>query len=336
MMIKALTRCTLVAFVLFSSAAAAEPIKLKLAFTTSDRSDLYLYAIKPFVDAVNTEANGLIKIEVYFSGVIGGSGPLQPQLVFDGVADMAWIVSGQLQLRFPDDAVLELPGLFHDAREITLCYTSLIHANALRGYEDFFVIGAFSSGPGNIHSRKRLTSLSDLKGMKIGAASPIEATVLERLGAVSDVLPIRQAMDAISAARVDGTAAPPATFAAFGIGRVTTYHYLLSIGGAPLALVMNRKTFEGLPEQAQSVIRKYSGEWTARRFVADWQVLEKRELERIKSNARRIVTFPSPMDIKAAQAVFQSVNDEWAAKSPRNLELLTMVEKELAKIRSTP
>jgi TRAP-type C4-dicarboxylate transport system substrate-binding protein len=99
MMIKALTRCTLVAFVLFSSAAAAEPIKLKLAFTTSDRSDLYLYAIKPFVDAVNTEANGLIKIEVYFSGVLGGSPP-QPQLVLDGVADMALIVPGQSQLGF--------------------------------------------------------------------------------------------------------------------------------------------------------------------------------------------------------------------------------------------
>jgi hypothetical protein len=48
------------------------------------------------------------------------------------------------------------------------------------------------------------------------------------------------------------------------------------------------------------------------------------------------MTFPSRMDIQAAQAVFQSVNDEWAAKSPRNLELLTMVGKELAKIRSTP
>ena len=190
-MIKALARCTLLALVLFSSAAAAEPIKLKLAFTTSDQSPLYLYAIKPFVDAVNTEANGLIEIEVYFSGVLGGSGPLQPQLVLDGVTDIALIVPGQLQLRFPDDVVLELPGLFHDAREATLSYTGLIHANALRGYEDFFVIGAFSSGPGNIHSRKRLTSLSDLKGMKISATSPIEATVLERLGAVSDVLPIR-------------------------------------------------------------------------------------------------------------------------------------------------
>jgi TRAP-type C4-dicarboxylate transport system substrate-binding protein len=335
MMIKALARCTLLALVLFSSAAAAEPIKLKLAFTTSDRSELYLYAIKPFVDAVNTEANGLIKIEVYFSGVLGGVPP-QPQLVLDGVADMALMVSGQLQLRFPDDTVLELPGLFHDAREATLSYTGLIHANALRGYEDFFVIGAFSPGPGNIHSRKRLTSLSDLKGMKISATSTIEATVLERLGAISNVLPTPQAMNATSAGSIDGVAVPPAVFAAFGIGRVTTYHYLLPISGAPLALVMNRKKFDGLPDQAQSVIRKYSGEWMATRFVAHWQVLETGELERIKSNARRTVTFPSRMDIEAAQAVFQSVNDEWAARSPRNLELLTLIEKELAKIRSTP
>jgi TRAP-type C4-dicarboxylate transport system substrate-binding protein len=153
MMIKALVRCALLALVLFSSAAAAEPITLKLAFPTSDRAELYLYAIKPFVDAVNTEANGLMKIEVYFSGVLGGSGPIQPQHVLDGVADMASIVSGQFPLRFPDDTVLELPGLIHDMREATLSYTGLIHANALRGYEGFFVIGAFSTGPGNIHSR---------------------------------------------------------------------------------------------------------------------------------------------------------------------------------------
>jgi TRAP-type C4-dicarboxylate transport system substrate-binding protein len=334
-MIKALTRCALLALVLFSSAAAAEPIKLKLAFNTSDRSDLYLYTIKSFVDAVNTEANGLIEIEVYFSGVLGGSPP-QPQLVLDGVADMAVILSGLSPLRFPDDAVLELPGLFHDTREATLAYAGLIHANALRGYEDFFVIGAFSSGPGNIHSRQRLTSLSDLNGMKISARSTIEATALERLGAVSNVLPLPQAIDAISAGSIDGTAVPPAVFPYFGIGRLTTYHYLLSISAAPLALVMNRKKFEGLPEQAQRVIRKYGGEPMAARFVAHWQVLEKEELERIKSNARRTMTFPSRTDIEAAQVVFQSVNDEWAAKSPRNLELLTMVEKELAKIRSTP
>jgi len=333
--IKALVRYTLLALVLFSSAAAADPVKLKLAFTTSDRSELYLNAIKLFVDAVNTEANGLIEIEVYFSGTLAGNPP-QPQLVIDGVADMAVILPGLSPLRFPDDTVLGLPGLFHDAREATLTYAELIRANALRGYEDFFVIGAFSSGPGAIHSRKRLTLLSDLKGMKFSATTTIEATAFERLGAVSRVLPLPQATDAISAGTIDGSAVPLAVFAVYGIGRLTTYHYLLPISAAPLALVMNRKKFGSLPEQAQDVIRKYSGEWIITRAFLHWQVLEQGEIARIKSNVRRTVTFPSPMDIEAAQAVFQSVIDEWVAKSPRNFELLTFVEKELARIRSTP
>jgi TRAP-type C4-dicarboxylate transport system substrate-binding protein len=175
MLIKALVGCALLALALVSS-ASAEAIKLKLAFTTSDRSELYQYAIKPFVDAVNTEANGLIKIEVYFSNNLGRNLPPQPQLVLDGVADIAFIVPGQLPLLSPDDTVLELPGLFQDAREATLAYTRLIQANVLRGYEEFFVIGALSAGPGTIHSRKRLTSLSDLKGMKISTTSMIART----------------------------------------------------------------------------------------------------------------------------------------------------------------
>ncbi len=335
-MIKALANFALLALALLPSAAAAEPIELKLAYITSDRSQFYLDAIKPFVDAVNSEANGLIKIEVYFSGALGGSLTQQPQLVLDGTADIAFIVPGQLPDRFPDNTVHELPGLFRDAREATLSYTGLVLADALRGYEDFFVIGAFSGAPEDIHSRKRLTSLADLKGMKIRANNMIEATALERLGAVAVVLPIPQIADAISDASIDGATLPPSALADFGVGRVTTYHYMLPISAASLAVVMSRKKFDSLPQRAQDVIRKYSGEWTAARFIERWQVLEKRELERLKSDPRRTVTFPSPEDLETAQAVFKSVDAEWAAKSPRNLELLGLVEKELAKIRSAP
>ncbi len=42
--------------------------------------------------------------------------------------------------------------------------------------------------------------------------------------------------------------------------RVTKNHYLLSGGGAPLVLVMNRRKFENLPDAAKTIIRKYSGE----------------------------------------------------------------------------
>ena len=52
-------RAMRVAFVcLLPAAAAADPIKLKMAYFSSDRTTTYLAAIEPFVDAVNAEAAG--------------------------------------------------------------------------------------------------------------------------------------------------------------------------------------------------------------------------------------------------------------------------------------
>src|SRR5262249_47266426 len=63
------------ACVLLSAAAAAEQAKLKLSFSTSDRANVYAAAIKPFVEAVNAEAKGLLEIEVFFSGTLGRRQP---------------------------------------------------------------------------------------------------------------------------------------------------------------------------------------------------------------------------------------------------------------------
>ena len=47
---------------MLSSAAVAEPIKLKLSYFSSDREVVYRSAFKPFIDSVNAAANGLIEI----------------------------------------------------------------------------------------------------------------------------------------------------------------------------------------------------------------------------------------------------------------------------------
>jgi TRAP-type C4-dicarboxylate transport system substrate-binding protein len=74
-------RWVLLVFALLPLAALAEPIKLRLSLITSDRSLVYLGEIKPFVDAVNAEAKGLLEIEIYFSGTLGNGAARQPQLV---------------------------------------------------------------------------------------------------------------------------------------------------------------------------------------------------------------------------------------------------------------
>ena len=57
-MLKTLAPCALLLFALLQASSAAEPIKLKMAYFSSDRTTTYLAAIGPFVDAVNAEVRG--------------------------------------------------------------------------------------------------------------------------------------------------------------------------------------------------------------------------------------------------------------------------------------
>ncbi len=174
----------LVVALLLPLAATAEPIKLKFSFFTSDRSYIYQNSIKPFVDAVNKDGKGLVEVEMYFSGTISNVQADQPQLVTDGTADLALIVPGRTPQKFSDTTVMELPGLFRDQREASRVFTRLTEARALKGYENFVVLGAFVADSESIHTRKPVASIDNLKGLTIRVNNQTQAKVLEKLGAI--------------------------------------------------------------------------------------------------------------------------------------------------------
>ncbi len=314
--------------------AAAEPIKLKLSFFTSDRSNIYQAQIKPFVDAVNADGKGLVEIEVYFSGAISNVQNQQPQLVADGTADIALIVPGQAPKQFPDGAVMELAGVFRDAREASSIFYRLIEAKALKGYEDYVVIGTFVSEGESIHSRKPLGSLADLKGQTIRTNNRMEAAALEKLGAIPVLIPINQTTEAISRGKIDGATIPPAMLFEFGIGRVTNHHYMMHLGGAPTAIVMNAKKFASLPPAVQAIIRKYSGEWLSKIAVTAMDLVDETVLAELKANPKRTVIYPSQPDLGTIKQTYNSVVEQWAAADKHNRQLLDMVEAKLLKHRS--
>jgi TRAP-type C4-dicarboxylate transport system substrate-binding protein len=314
--------------------AQAETIKLKAAYFSSDRTTTYLATIKPFADGVNAEAADLIDIEVGFSGAFGKNPLQQLQLVLDGQVDMAFIIPGYTPQRFRDNTVIELPGLFRNIREASLVYTRLVAAGALQGYEDLFVIGAYATEPESIHSRPKAASLDDLKGKRIRVNNPMQAAGLEALGIVPHQLPINQTAAAIGADKLDGALVSPAPLVEFGISRVTPHHYLLGVGSAPLAIVMSKKKFDALPKRAQEVIRKFSGEWTAERYIATYTAENKQAIEQFKTDAGRTVVFPPKPELDRANAAFAGVVGKWLEKEPRNRELLLKARAELDKIRS--
>lgn len=327
---------TALACVLLPAAAAAEPAKLKLSFYTSDRANVYLSAVKPFVEAVNAEAKGLLEIEVFFSGALSRRhSPLQPQIVLDGTADMAFIIPGMTPDLFPDNVIIELPGLFRDLREATYTYTRLVAANALKGYAPFHVIGAYGSELESFHVRPPVASLDSLQGKKIRVNNPTEAAVIEKLGMSPALMPLNTTAEAISNGSIDGAMAPASMLFEFGIARVASHHYFLNVSSAPLALVINRKALDRLPAQAQDIIRKYSGKWTAARFVEVRATIEQQVMDQLKADKRRNVIFPSQSDTERATAVFKAVTKETVANNEHHRKLLELAKSEIAKLRSS-
>jgi TRAP-type C4-dicarboxylate transport system substrate-binding protein len=332
--VKSLVRCVFL-LILLPTAAVAEPIKLKLAFFSSDSAVLYQGGVKPFVDAVNAAGAGLVQIDVFFGGALGKAPAQQPQLVRDGMADLAFIVPGYSADQFPDNAVIELPSLFRNQREASLSFTGLVKANALRGYDDFIVINAFTVEPHSIHTRRPIASLEDLKGLKIRANNPTEAETFEKLGMRAIVMPVNQIADALGSGAIDGAAVPPAMLAEFGVGRLATYHYMIHADAPTLALVMSRAKFDTLPKAVQDIVRQYAGAWTVEQSNQFFEGVNARAMQQILDDPRRHVIFPSPTDRERIDAVFQSVIDGWTARDSRNGQLLSKVREEVAQLRAT-
>ena len=334
-MTKILGRCALILGALFATAAAAEPIKLKLAFFSSDRSAPFRAGIKPFIDAVNAEAKDLLEIEIHPSGELGSDIALQPQLVLDGGADLAFIVPGYTPQLFPDNAVIELPGLFRDGREATHVFTRLIAEKALRGYRDFVAIGAYATEPESIHGRLPIGSVDALKGLRIRVNNPGEAAALKKLGAVAVPLQITSIASAMSSGAIDATAIGRTALADFGISRVATNHFFMRTSAAPLALVMNRKVFEGLPKAAQAIILKHSGTWAADRFTEVYQASDSKVMDQLKQDPKRKVIFPSAADARRVEIASKAVRDELVAGNAHFQSLLKAVENELGNLRQS-
>jgi TRAP-type C4-dicarboxylate transport system substrate-binding protein len=333
-MINAIARWVTIAVVLLPIAAAAEPIKLKMAYFSSDREPPYVSVLQPFADAVNKAGKGIIEIVPYSGGVLGRSYSGQAQEVLDGVADMAWVNPSLTPDRFPDNRVLEFPGVFRDLKEATLVYSRMVAAGALRGYGDFFVIAAVANFQLMIHARAPIASLSDLRGKTLRVNGLVEGNALKAIGITPVIMPINEVATAISRGTLDGATMPPNTLFAYGVSRITRFHYDAPLGATPLAFLMNRQKFESLPQAAQEVIRKYSGEAATTRFIETYDANNIEAMNYLRSDPNRRVIVPTRSEIETLQTAFHSVFEQWWMESPRNMELRKLLESEIASLRS--
>ena len=308
--------------------------KLKFAVFTPDAEMTHQIVMKPFAAAVNKDAAGSIVIETFPNGALGRNPGLQTKMLQDGVADIAWVIPSYTPGVYLDDDVFELPNIIQNSVEGSVAAWRLLQKGMLRGYDQYYMIGLFTSSPYTFHNNYQTTTAADLKGKKIRGVGTISTESIKALGAVPEGMPFTQLVEALSRGVIDGTTGHPIAVFDFGVVRVTNNHFLGRVGSVTLGIFMSKKKFDSLPAAGKAAIEKHRGEALSRAFG---KMSEDRNAELIaewKKDPKRTVTELNAAQTAEWDKLLAPVVTAWEAKDARNKALLAAMREELAKVRA--
>lgn len=315
-------------------ALAQQKTTLKFAVFTPEQELTFQRVMKPFAQKVMADSKGTLEIKMYPNGALGRHPARQLKMVQDGVADIAWVIPAYTPGRFPDNSVFELPNVIKNSREGSVAAWRMLKKGMLRGYSDFYMIGLFVTAPYTIHTKKKVTSMEGLKGLKIRAVGPAMVASVKLLGAAPEPMPFTKIVEAVSRGVIDGTTGHPIAVYDFGVSKVTTSHYFGRLGTVNLGLFMNKKKYAALPAAARAALDKHRGEAQSIAFGVMSDTRNAELQAQWAKDPKRTVTVPSAAEEARWDKTLAPVVTAWVKKHPKGKQLLGALKSELAAIRA--
>ena len=323
------------ALTLFSASNALAAQKLiRMAGFTPEKSVVVTHTMKPFIKAVNAEVGDEIKIKGYWGGALGRNPKKQYDLVLKGIADTAFFDPGYSPGKFPDFAVFELPFLARSGLEASIAMWRMYEAGQLRGLEKIKLLGTYSTDISFIHTKKKIKSFYDLKGLKMRTAGAVMSDTVKALGGVPIGLPVTQTTEALSRGVIDGALTGWSVILVFRMSSLVKYHYEAPLGIVPLVTVMNKKTWDGLSRRVQASIDKHSGEVFSRQSGGGFDKVARIMASKAKKGGGHTIYKMDAAGYKKGAAWAQPLIDNWVKSEKGNKAKLDAYMKILADIRA--
>lgn len=274
------------------------------------------------IDNVKQQTNGELLINLH----LGGSLPINASnitaAVADGVVQMG--DDGFSTGNVPITAILRLPMLVQSDAELAKAMAILRpYLDQDYGKKGIVVLSQYSYPFQVIWGRKKITSLADIKGLKLRVTSVEQGEFIRRFGGVPLTIGTPDVAASLDRGVVDG-----ALTASSGGG--VTWHDLLKYRyGFPTSyvnstVIVNQDAFQKLPAATQKIVHDAAME------AAAWAIGDMNRQEDALTaqwgKEGMIVTPASPDDIKLATEKLSPYWDEWAkAHGPEAIEVLAKI-----------
>jgi TRAP-type C4-dicarboxylate transport system substrate-binding protein len=283
------------------NALAAQQVKLAVLVPEGTTWGL---SLKKLAKEVETATNNEVSFKVYYGGVAGDE-PDVLRKVRIGQFHGGIFTGKILGDIYGDVRAMEIPFTFYgDQKKASATLTKLTpHFNQGLKAKGFVNLGFYEVGQVYVVSTKKVTSLNELKGVKIWSweGDPLVGALLESLELVSVPLALPDVLSSLSTGIINAAYAPP--LAILALQWQTKIKYLVNFPTAYSigALLVSDKLWSKIkPEHQQKILalsNKYAKEANDKSIVESAQALEQ-----LKKSGVEFVSFPEA-DYKKAASV---------------------------------
>lgn len=242
-------------FCFVSNPVLAKPIKIVLGSFEPEMT-AWSQVMKAWGTELEKVTKGQVKADYSFGGTIVKPGETY-DLVRRGIIDAG-----------PCVAAFGGPGQFPMIDAIGLPYnipTALIGGRTIFKYAEKGFLDkeftevmtvSFMTGQGDtLYTKdKPVTSLDDVKGLKLAATTPVVQQRVKLWGGTPVTLPFTELYSGLKKGIIDGILLNYHVHAIFNLAEVLKYTTLPGTGGVATVFILNKKTFKKLPPEGQKFV----------------------------------------------------------------------------------
>jgi TRAP-type C4-dicarboxylate transport system substrate-binding protein len=248
--------------------AQDKPVNLKLSSWVPAQHPLNP-SFTAWAEDIKKASNGTITATLFPSEQLGKAFD-HYDMARDGIADLAYVNPGYQPGRFPVMAGAGLPFIFANAKGGTAAIDAWYRAYAAKEMKDVKYCFAFIHDPGSFHSKKKLLSPADVKGLKVRPATSTIGQMVTLLGGTNVQASAPEARDALERGVADAITFPWGSIGLFGIDKVVNFHMDAPLYTTPFVWVMNKDKYESMSAAQKKVIDEHcTTEW-AEKVASPW------------------------------------------------------------------
>lgn len=251
---------------------------------------------------IEKRTKGAVKITMFAGGTL-----TPPEQCYNGVvkgiSDVGMGVAAYNKGKFPLTEVLEVPLGHKNGLQMTRLMNAFYKKFQPKEWNETQVMYLHGYGPGQLHTKKPIRNLEDVKGLKIRCTGT-SARIVSALGALPVAMPQTEVYDGLEKGVCEGLLSPPEVLKGWRFAEVTNDTTISKGAGYSMTfwVAMNKKKWQSLPQDVRKIIEQVNEEWIDKTGKA-WDAMDAEGTEFAKSKGHQFIQLSSEEDERWRKAV---------------------------------